>query len=115
MFSAAEDATTTGTAECFVCREGNNIGVRNGIGMHPTGDKPGDMRSIEHQQRANFIGDLADGCRVDNARISSGASDDHLWALTQCDFAHLIHINTFIGRRYAIGHEVVKASRDIHW
>jgi hypothetical protein len=29
--------------------------------VHPTGDEPGDVRGVEHEERADLVGDLAHG------------------------------------------------------
>ena len=52
-----------------------------GFGCCATGDEPGDVRDVEHEQRADLVGDLAERPRVDDARVRGGAGDDDLRTL----------------------------------
>ena len=49
-----------------------------GFGCCAAGDEPGDVRGVEHEQRADLVGDLAERARVDDARVGGGAGDDDL-------------------------------------
>jgi hypothetical protein len=42
------------------------------------GNEPGDVSHIDHQERADLVGDLSKPGEVDDARISAGAGDDQL-------------------------------------
>ena len=50
----------------------------NGDGCAPADDQPGDVRDVRHQQRADFVGDLAELREVDRPRIRAVAAHDHL-------------------------------------
>src|SRR3546814_4717081 len=44
--------------------------------VHATGDQAGDVGRIEHEQRADLVGDLTERRRVDDPRVRGGARDD---------------------------------------
>ena len=113
VLGLGEDATTTRTTKGLVGGERDDVGVRNRVRMHPAGDEPGDMGGIEHEQRANLVGDGPDGFGIDDARVCSCPGDDHLGALTQRRLADLVVVDPLIGGRDAIGHEVVEETRDV--
>ena len=86
----AEDQRAARASEGLVCGGGDHMGIGHGAGMLPGGDKARNMRHVDHEIRADGIGDFAHALKVDQARISAGARDDELRFLLLC--APLYHI-----------------------
>ncbi len=53
------------------------------VGVHAAGDEPGDVGGVEHEQRTDLVGDVAERLRVDDAGVGGGAGDDHLGAVAR--------------------------------
>jgi hypothetical protein len=51
--------------------------AREGVGMEPRRHKPRDVRDIHHEVGPDLAGDLAEGGKVDDARVRGSAGDDH--------------------------------------
>ena len=56
----------------------------------PAGDEPGDVGGVEHEQRADLVGDRAERLGVDDARVGRGAGDDQLRAVLERQVADLV-------------------------
>ena len=89
-----EDHTAAGSAKGLVGSGGDELSVRNGILVHSAGYQTRDMRHIDHQVRADLIGNLAEALEVDCAGICGRAADDHLGLAFLRDLKHLIIIDT---------------------
>ena len=55
----AQDAAAPRAAQRLVGGEGDDVGVGHRVRVHATGDEPGDVGGVEHEQRADLVGDLA--------------------------------------------------------
>ncbi|CAE6788374.1 hypothetical protein R69746_04615 [Paraburkholderia aspalathi] len=67
--------------------------VLDRILMTPGRDNPGDVRHIHHQLRAHAIGDCAQPCEVQCARISGEAGDQQRRFVLLCEFLDLLVID----------------------
>ena len=65
-------------AQGLMRRRRDKIGVGYRARVQAGGNQAGDMRHVDHQERADFIGDLAETRIVDDARVSAGAGDYQL-------------------------------------
>ena len=77
---AAEDDRAARAAQRLVRRAGDDVGIRHGARVHARSDQTADVRHIDHQVRADGIGDLTEACKVDHARIRARTGDDELRA-----------------------------------
>ena len=77
---AAENDRTARAAQRLVRRAGDDIGIRHRARVHASGDKAADVRHVDHQVRADGIGDGAKARKVDHARIGACPGDDELRA-----------------------------------
>ena len=67
--------------------------------MQADGDETGDVRHIDHQRRADFVGDLAERSVFHRARVRARAGDQHLRTMFQrgrADFVEIDQLGLFI-------------------
>ena len=76
--------------------------------MRTTGDQPGEVGGVEHEQRADLVGDLAERLGVETARIARRAGDDHLRSVLESEVAHLVHVDPLVARLHLVRHEPVE-------
>ena len=81
------------SAQRLVGREGDDVGVRDGVRVHPAGDEAGDVGHVEHQQRPHLVGDLAERLGLDEPRVRRRARDDEPRALGLGAVAHLVEVD----------------------
>ena len=74
----AHDGAATRTAQRLVRGERDDVGVRHGVGVGAADDEAGDVGGIEHEQRADLVGDRAERLGLEATGIARGAGDDHL-------------------------------------
>ena len=87
-----------GPAQGLVGGEGDDVGVGHRVRVDAAGDEPGDVGGVEHEQRADLVGDLAQGRRVDDAGVGGGAGDDQLGPLGQGQVADLVVVEALVAR-----------------
>ena len=75
---AAEHEARARSGERLVRRRVTMSADSTGFGCTPAGDEPREVRHVDHQQRADLVGDLAEGRAVDLARVGRAAGDDQL-------------------------------------
>ena len=81
--------------------------------MGAAGDEPGDVRGVDHQQRAAGVGDLAEGGEVDEARVGGGSGDDQLRPLGEGEGPQLVVVDALGVAVDAVRHEVVEAAAEV--
>ena len=81
--------------------------------MRATGDESGDVRGIDHEERAALVGDRAERLEVDDARVGGGAGDDQLGPFGQGDGAHFVVVDALGLAVDAVGDEVVEAAAGV--
>ena len=74
----AEDDRAARAAQRLVRRAGDDIGIRHRARVHARGDEAADVRHVDHQVRADGIGNSAEARKVDHARIGARPGDDEL-------------------------------------
>ena len=77
---AAEDQAAATAAERLVGRRGDDVRVRERARMDARGDEAGDVGHVDHQQRADAVGDRGHALEVPEPRVGRGAADDELRA-----------------------------------
>ena len=60
---AAQDQAAARPAQRLVGGGGDEVGVRHRVGVQPGRHQPGDVRHVDHQQRADLVGDGAEAGR----------------------------------------------------
>src|SRR5487761_1164564 len=61
--------------------------------MRAAGDQAGEMRYVDHEIRADAVGNLAETREIDEARISRAAGDDQLRLLLPRQALDLVHVD----------------------
>ena len=74
--------------------------------MLARGHEAGDVGHVHHQQRAHFIGDLAELGKVDGAGVGAGAGDDQFRLVLEGEAAHLVVVDALGLFIEVVGHEV---------
>jgi hypothetical protein len=67
--------------------------------MRATGNEAGEMRHVDHEIGADFVGDLAEALEIPHARISGAAGDDQLRLLAARLLGNLVHVEHLIVTR----------------
>ena len=70
--------------------------------MQARSDKARDVRHVHHEQRAYLLGDCGNRVKINDARISARARDDHLGRGFQRGLAQRLVIDPFIPFGYAV-------------
>ena len=89
----AEDQAAAGAAEGLMRGGGDHVGIGHGAHVDARSDEAGDMRHIDHEVRADGIGDLTELGKVDLAGIGGGAREDHLGLALLRDAIELIVVD----------------------
>ena len=90
------------------------MGVRERTGMRAAGDEAGEVRHVDHELGADFVGDLAEAAEVDNARIGRTAGDDHLGLVLPREPGHLVHVDAVVVAAHAVRHRLEPLARHVH-
>ena len=95
--------------------EGDDVAVRHWVGMHATGNEPGDVGGVEHEQGPNLVGDLPQRRRLDDARIGRGPCHDQLGPGLPGLIPEFIHVDALVATGQAVRHEVVQLAAGVDW
>jgi hypothetical protein len=101
-----EDHAAARAAQCLVRGGGDDMGVRQGAGMHAGRDQPGEMRHVHHEDRADTVGDLAKTGEIDDARIGRAAGNDDARLVLAGEALHLVEIDAVVLAGHAILHRL---------
>ena len=104
MFGAAQDHRAARAAQGFVRGGGDDVGVRHGRRMRATGNKACEVRHVDHQDRADLVGDLAESGEIELARIGRMAGDQQFRTVLQGEFADGRVVEQFRCRIEAVMH-----------
>jgi hypothetical protein len=99
-----QDQPAAWAAQRLVGRRRHDVSVRERVGILARHDQAGIVGHVAHQQRADFVGDLAELLEIDLPRISRAAGDDHLRLLGAGDLGGLVIVDQVILDADAIGH-----------
>ncbi len=103
---AGEDQPAARAAERLVRRRGDDVGVRDGRGVQPRRDEPGEVRHVDHEQRADRVGDLAELGEVELPRVRRPARDDHLGPVLGGEGGDLVHVDEAVLGADVVRHDV---------
>ena len=104
----AEDAAAAWSSQRLVGGEGDDVGVGHRVRVDATGDQPGDVRRVEHEQGPDLVGDLAKRLGLDDAGVGRRPGDDQLRPLGHGHLADLVVVESLVAGRDAVGDEVVE-------
>src|SRR5918996_13331 len=109
----AEDEPGARAGERLVRRRGDEVAVRHGVRVQPGGDKPGEVRHVAEEERADLVRDLAKAVGLDRARVGRGAADDQLRAVLLREAPHLVEVDEPGLAVDAVADDVVKLPGEV--
>lgn len=71
------------------------------------------MRRIDHEDRADLVGDLPEGRPIEDPRVGGIAGDDHLRSFLERNLADVVEIDHLGVGVDSIGDEVVQDPREV--
>ena len=114
VFGATEDGARARPAQRFVGRERHDVGHGQWRRVRAARDETGDVRGVDHQQRADVVGDRTERLEVDDARVRRGARDDQLRVLAFRQFTDRVVVEGLVGIVDPVRDEVVEAAAEVH-
>ena len=72
-----------------------------------------EMGHVDHQVRADRVGDLAEALEVELARVGRPAGDDHLRPVLLGEALHLVHVDQARLAIDVVGDDLVQPARDV--
>jgi hypothetical protein len=81
--------------------------------MQPGGHQPGEVRHVDHQQRADLVRDLPEALEVQEPRVGRPAGEDHLRAALLGDPLDRVHVDPARLAVDLVGRDVVQPARDV--
>ena len=109
-----EDAPAAWATEGLVRGERHDVAVRHRVGVHPSGDEPGYVGGVEHENGADLVGDVAQRGRLDDPRVRRGTGHDHLRAGCSGAVPQLVHVDALVAAGQAVRDEVVEFAAGVH-
>ena len=111
-----EKKARAGTRESLVNGRRHDIGKRHRARVETSGHKAREVRHIDPQLRANFIGDRAEGFKVEVTRVCRPPCNDHVRVRLEGLRAHTIHVDAAGLGIDLVGRDVVELARkvDLH-
>ena len=106
LFIVRQDHAAAWTAQGLVRRRRHHMRVRDRRRMHAAGDEASEMRHVDEEICADFIGDFAERLEVDNARIGRTTRDDDFWLMSVRKRAHFVHIDAHVVLAHAVRHRL---------
>ena len=88
-----QDRAAARAAQRLVRRGGDDMRMRKRARMRAAGDKAGEMRHVDHQIGADFVGNFAEAAEIDDPRIGRAAGNDHLRPMLFGQPLHLVHVD----------------------
>ena len=114
MLCLAENAPTTRSTQCLVCREGDNVCIRHRIWVSPASDKTRQVSNVKHQQCTNFISNCFERFWIKTTWVTSRSRHNHLGTMLQCKLTHVVEVDALITGRDSIRLEVIQNAAGIH-
>ena len=110
----AQDDPGAGTAERLVGGRGDDVGaVLDRAGVQPGGDETGEVGHVDHQQRADLVGDLAKAREVELARIGRPARQQQLRTALAGDAGDLVHVDQAAVAVDLVGGDLIQPAGDV--
>ena len=112
VLGRGQDAATARAAQRLVGGERDDVGERHRVRVRAAGDETGEVGDVEHEQRTDLVGDLAERLRFEAARVARRADDDHLRTVLEREVAHVVDVDALLGAD-AVRHEVVEQAAGV--
>ena len=93
---AAQDQPAARAAERLVHRRGHDVGIRHRVRVDAGRTSPAKWRHVDHQQRADLVGDLAEAREVEEARVGRPAGEQQLRPPLAGDPLDLVHVDPVV-------------------
>ena len=101
-----QDHAAAGSTQCLVGRRRHDMRMGERAWVNTSSNETGEMRHVHHQERPDFIGNLAEGSKIDMTWIGRATGDDHFRLMFPGEGADLIEINLVCVFRDAVMHGV---------
>ena len=108
-----ENEARAGAAQRFVRGRGDDVGVRERIGMDPARHQAGKMRHVDQQLGPDLIGDVAEATEIENPRIGRSTSNNHLRPMFVREPFHLVEVDPVIVASHAVRNGFEPAPRHV--
>ena len=92
-FFGYQDHTASRSAQCFVCRSGNDVCIVDRAWMKSCCHQTCDMCHIYHQICTAFVCDLTETWKINGSRISTCTGNDHFRFALHRDLFYFVIIN----------------------
>ena len=90
-------------------RERHDVGaVLHRVRVLTACDEARDVGGVEHEERADLVGDVPERARVDDAGVRGRSRDDDLRTFATGDIAHLVEVDALVGLGDAVGDEAIQ-------
>src|ERR1041385_6425133 len=87
--------------------------MRHGGRMHTSRNQARDMRHVDHEFSADFVGYPPHAGKIDDAGVSAESADNHFWAFANRDLLHLVVIDGFSVFAHAIRNDLVHLAGEV--
>ena len=114
MLFVAQNHAASRAAQRLMRGRGYDFGVRHGRRVLIRGDKPGDVRHVHHQLRANFVCDAAESRKVDDASVCARAGNDDLRTMLFRQPFHFVVVYRLQLAVDAVLHDIVNLRGKVH-
>ena len=94
---------------------GDDVGVGNGRRMGVAGDEAGEVGHVDHEKRADFVGDVAHAGEVELAGVGAAAADDNFWFFTEGDGFELVVVDGFCVAANLIADDAVELAGEVEF
>ena len=108
-----EDEAGTWSAQRLVGGAGDNLRVRNRRWMHASGNETGEVRHINDENGAAFIGDGAHTRKVECPRIGAAATNNDLGLFAKSGLFELVVVDGLGILADAVGDDLVKLAGEV--
>jgi hypothetical protein len=112
VLGLADHRAAARAAQDLVRREGDDVGVGHRARDRLAGDQADEVGGVDHEDRADLVGHLAEGGEVDGARDGGAAGDDHLRLVLARQVAHLVVVDVLGVLGHAVVHGVEPLARE---
>src|ERR1700722_16173303 len=114
VLGLAQDDAGAGTAQSLVGGGGDHVGaVGERVGVKAGGDKSREVSHVDHQQRPNLVGDLAEAGEVELAGIGRPAGKQELGATLARYPCALVHVDDAALAVDLVGGDVIQTTRNV--
>ncbi len=108
-----EDHAAARAPQGLVRRGGHHMGVGERARMRASGNEAREMRHVDHQERPDLVGDLAEPREVDGTRIRRSTGDDQRGLVFPRQRRDLVHVDERIVLAHPILDGVKPLAREV--